>query len=399
MPDKKEIKAQLKGFPGISLFAIGGLINELTKLLGPDERIHHAVQGNRGGKDLGLGVVTNRRLILLRLQIEGLLKSTLSVRDFTFDQLTSVEYQLDGRFARVSVLGSGIRAELDGLTHQYAREFCETIRQRIGPNRITPSTLETPEADAMPAPAVATQSSPPVATPRPQSNLRAVAIGAGMLLLLCVCVALFSPRQSAGPTTKATSTGISPITASQSQSASLPVALAPTAQSTNTPKPTEPSRPTNTRVPTFTPIPTLTSTPEPTHARIDGNAIEAAFRRLGWTFQNGQPSRGRLNRTGTPANKLSVIQMIGDMRNLTNTSIAIGIPNDNPKVAETNGLYLALFLETALPGWDNGVNWAIASFKAFVETGQEETVNHYEGRTLKMHNQLKTLGLVVLEIE
>ena len=96
--------------------------------------------------------------------------------------------------------------------------------------------------------------------------------------------------------------------------------------------------------------------------------------------------------------RLALVELIGNPNDLTKATIAVGVPNNNSQVITRSATWLVLFLNTALPGWDNGVPWMQASMEAFGK-GQEETENTYEGRKIKMTNNTSTLGLVFLTIE
>lgn len=260
-----------------------------------------------------------------------------------------------------------------------------------------------------------------------------LAVGCSALLLTtCLCLSAsvwYSQTPSAlqaSATTNArlTATNAAKIAATpvlaQAQPTTAPVAAKPTEvpRPTDPPTPVPPSAtpqpPPTTPAPSNTPVPPTeapptnppprtnppppTATPAPVRAVLNGQRIESVFREQGFVFENSTPVDNQPRRMANASSRLTLIELIGNPTNLTKATIAVGLPNNNRAAAERSGVYMALFLNTALPGWDNGINWVTASLKAFSE-GQEETTNSYQGRNLKMTNHTKTLGLIFLTIE
>ena len=237
----------------------------------------------------------------------------------------------------------------------------------------------------------------------------------GSVLLSCMACMLLIRLVPAQPT----STASRPASATAQSVAQAPATLAPT----DPPKPTDtrvpptvtrlpasptPVPPSATPAPSNTPVPPTappasptprpTLTAAPSRAQVNGQAIETVFRNQGFIFQDASPVESQPRRMANASSRLTLVELIGNPKDLTKATIAVGIPNDNPQAVQLSAGYLVLFLSTALPGWDNGVNWMTASMEAF-NKGQQETTNTYQGRTIKMTNQTQTLGLVFLSIE
>lgn len=135
MPTLKEVQDQIRGIKGVSMFATRHEINELPRILADDEKIETLVMGQyTGWKDQGLVVATNRRIIFVNKDV-GFLKNKLSVEDFPYDKITSVQYNTGVLYGKVTIHASGNRAEVDKIAANLAREFAEYIRAKISASK------------------------------------------------------------------------------------------------------------------------------------------------------------------------------------------------------------------------------------------------------------------------
>lgn len=125
MPDLEEVKAQIQKQSGISKFLGRREIKELPSILWEDEVIENMIQGtyNNG---TGILVATNKRLIFID---KGLIK--LSVEDFPYDKISTLQYKTGILLGNMTVFTSGNRAEIKNLAKNETKPFAEYVRARI----------------------------------------------------------------------------------------------------------------------------------------------------------------------------------------------------------------------------------------------------------------------------
>lgn len=116
---------------------------------------------------------------------------------------------------------------------------------------------------------------------------------------------------------------------------------------------------------------------------------------LGFKFEKGEPVDGQPQVIGRSPNGLAYIQLIGPEDNITQASIMVGIPNDNPVAVVENGIYMLGLVKKAAPDWSEGPDWVTENLAKAVEKGEISTTHG----DLRINLQAsKELGMVVLTI-
>jgi len=126
MPTFEEVQEQVKSLDGVSRYFGKRELKALPSILWEDERIEAAVQGLYNSK-MGMLVATDRRLIFVDKGLFG----GLTVEDFPYDRITSIQYETGLVQGKIRVYASGNRADIEAVTKALVQPFAESIRARI----------------------------------------------------------------------------------------------------------------------------------------------------------------------------------------------------------------------------------------------------------------------------
>lgn len=100
-------------------------IRELPEILSRDEKIVYLVEGrNKTTKHHIILVATDRRLIFVDKEFMYGLK----VEDFSYDKVSSIQYEKEFMLASIDIHISENILEIDGVGKYYAELFCEKVR-------------------------------------------------------------------------------------------------------------------------------------------------------------------------------------------------------------------------------------------------------------------------------
>lgn len=129
MPTKDEIEKQIKSLDGASRFLGRKEIKELPNILWDNESLEKIVQGMYNNKQ-GVLVATSLRLIFID---KGLLYG-LSVEDFPYDKISSIQYETKMMFGKITIYTSGNKATIEQIDKKQTRDFAEYVRNKISKN-------------------------------------------------------------------------------------------------------------------------------------------------------------------------------------------------------------------------------------------------------------------------
>lgn len=120
-----EIKAELEKLDINPTFFARKEIRELPDVLSEDERIVYLVEGrNKTTKHHIILVATDRRLIFVDKEfIYG-----LNVEDFSYDKVSSIQYETSLMLASIDIHTSDNIVEIDGVGKYEAELFCKKVR-------------------------------------------------------------------------------------------------------------------------------------------------------------------------------------------------------------------------------------------------------------------------------
>jgi len=114
-------------------------------------------------------------------------------------------------------------------------------------------------------------------------------------------------------------------------------------------------------------------------------------------LQRSSPVDGQPRYMGMSADKLSMLEVIGDKANITQATLAIGVPNDSPSVLARNSAMVLRFIKNATPGWSGSTDWTVAALRRVADTeGPVETTYGPRRITMKF---LKPLGMIMVTVQ
>ena len=115
------------------------------------------------------------------------------------------------------------------------------------------------------------------------------------------------------------------------------------------------------------------------------------------TLQRSSPVDGQPRYMGLSQDKLSMLEVIGDKSNVTQATLAIGVPNDSPATLARNSAMMLRFVKNATPDWSGSTDWAVAALrKATTTEGPVETT--YGARRITM-TFYKSMGMVMVTVK
>lgn len=116
---------------------------------------------------------------------------------------------------------------------------------------------------------------------------------------------------------------------------------------------------------------------------------------LGFKFEKGEPVDGQPQVIGRAPNGLAFVQLIGPEEDLTQATIMVGMPNDDPKALVENSVYMLGLLKLAAPDWKEGPDWLSNNLVKAVEEGEVATTN---GNLRIRLQAIKELGMAALTV-
>ncbi len=126
-------------------------------------------------------------------------------------------------------------------------------------------------------------------------------------------------------------------------------------------------------------------------------AIQSVYEKpeLGFKFEKGEPVDGQPQVIGRAPNGLAFVQLIGPEEDLTQATIMVGIPNDNPQALVENSAYMLGLLKLAAPDWKEGADWLSSNLVKAVEEGEVATTH---GNLRIRLQAIKELGMAALTV-
>lgn len=126
MPTLEEVQDQISHLSTAGKLLGHKEIKELPNILWEDEKIEKIVQGLYEKKN-GILVATNKRLIFID---KGLIYG-LTVEDFPYDKISSIQYKTGLIFGELTIFASGNKADIQQVEKKQVKDFCDYVRARI----------------------------------------------------------------------------------------------------------------------------------------------------------------------------------------------------------------------------------------------------------------------------
>lgn len=136
MPTLEEINLQIKNLGGFDSFLGRKEIKELPNILWGEEIVENIIQGTYNNGN-GILVATNSRLVFVD---KGLLYG-LKVEDFSYDKISSIQYETGILMGKLTIFTSGNKAVIDNVIKVKVRAFGDSVRAKIS----TPKTSAIPQ--------------------------------------------------------------------------------------------------------------------------------------------------------------------------------------------------------------------------------------------------------------
>lgn len=117
-----------------------------------------------------------------------------------------------------------------------------------------------------------------------------------------------------------------------------------------------------------------------------------------FTMEKVTPVKGEDRYMGQASNGLATLEIIGNKDNISQASLMIGIPSDEPSVLIENSAILLRFLKNAVPEWDDSNNWATSSMEKIAGSSNNEEEKIYGNKQINM-SLIKELGIMTITIK
>jgi hypothetical protein len=115
------------------------------------------------------------------------------------------------------------------------------------------------------------------------------------------------------------------------------------------------------------------------------------------TLQRSSPVDDQPRYMGLSADKLSMLEVIGDKSNITQATLGIGVPNDSPSVLARNSALVLRFVKNATPGWSKSTDWTVAAIRKAAAT-EKPVETTYGSRRITM-TFIKPLGMIMVTVK
>jgi hypothetical protein len=115
------------------------------------------------------------------------------------------------------------------------------------------------------------------------------------------------------------------------------------------------------------------------------------------TLQRSSPVDGQPRYMGMSADKLSMMEVIGDKSDITQATLGVGVPNDSPSILARNSAMMLRFVKNAAPGWSGSTDWTVAALRKAAATGNPVETT-YRSRRITM-TFIKPLGMVMVTVK
>ncbi|HUT91490.1 MAG TPA: SHD1 domain-containing protein [Thermoguttaceae bacterium] len=116
-------------------------------------------------------------------------------------------------------------------------------------------------------------------------------------------------------------------------------------------------------------------------------------------LEDSSPVQERPRRMAQTPDKLALIEVIGDPRDVHSASVVIGIPKDAPTILIRNTGICLVLLKNALPAWSERVDWFNGALKRIADSPDGSPERIQVGNATVNLNLSKELGLCTLTVK
>ncbi len=125
--------------------------------------------------------------------------------------------------------------------------------------------------------------------------------------------------------------------------------------------------------------------------------IKPGFEAIGFTFNQGETLQNQINLIGKNTGDTVLINILGNVNNITQASIATKIPYQYSHESQA-ALLLGLFIRVVSPEWENGMAWINYGLKELSENQRNLLIT--EQKNYQIHLRVdREVDLVILTIK
>lgn len=125
--------------------------------------------------------------------------------------------------------------------------------------------------------------------------------------------------------------------------------------------------------------------------------IKPGFEAIGFTFNQGETIHNQINLIGNNTGGTVLINILGNVNNITQASIATKIPYKYSNESQA-ALLLGLFIRVVSPEWENGMAWINYGLKELSENQKNLLIT--EQKNYQIHLRVdRKVDLVILTIK
>ncbi|NEO01024.1 MAG: hypothetical protein F6K50_38090 [Moorea sp. SIO3I7] len=125
--------------------------------------------------------------------------------------------------------------------------------------------------------------------------------------------------------------------------------------------------------------------------------IKPGFEAIGFTFNQGETIHNQINLIGNNTGGTVLINILGNVNNITQASIATKIPYKYSHESQA-ALLLGLFIRVVSPEWENGMAWINYGLKELSENQKSLLIT--EQKNYQIHLRVdREVDLVILTIK
>jgi antitoxin component HigA of HigAB toxin-antitoxin module len=114
-------------------------------------------------------------------------------------------------------------------------------------------------------------------------------------------------------------------------------------------------------------------------------------------MKKSTPVRGNTRYMGMSANKMAILEVIGDRSNVSQASITVGLVKDDREAMILNAAMALRFIHNVAPGWSGASDWLGSAMRQ--SANSDGPVSTVRGNRRVTVNVLKPLGMMTVSVK
>ncbi len=116
------------------------------------------------------------------------------------------------------------------------------------------------------------------------------------------------------------------------------------------------------------------------------------------TLHKSSSVRGQTRYLGTTNDKLAILEVIGQKKNISQATLVIGLPKDSQPILMRNGAMLLRFMTNIAPDWSDSTRWATNALGQVTSSSNNSTYTIRGNKRIEMTFQ-RQLAMVLLTVK